>query len=160
MRKVIFTFALLWLTLGSCAQTTTIYLIRHAEKVDNSKNPNLSEAGWVRAERWNTILNQVPLKAIYSTDYLRTMQTASPTARSKNLTITTYDPKTIDVEQLKKKHHGQAILIVGHSNTTPELANTIIDQKVYSPIEDSVFGNLYILSINENEVSHQLLQGL
>lgn len=160
MRKVIFTFALLWMTLGSVAQTTTIYLIRHAEKVDNSKNPDLSKLGLERAEHWKTILAQVPLKAVYSTDFLRTVQTATPTAASKNLEIIKYDPKTIDLEKIKKDHNGQAILIVGHSNTTPDLTNKIIDQKVYAPIEDNVFGNLYLITINGNEVSHQLLQGL
>ncbi|TAF59247.1 MAG: phosphoglycerate mutase, partial [Flavobacterium sp.] len=59
-----------------------------------------------------------------------------------------------------KEQKGQAILIVGHSNTTPDLVNNIINHKVYAPIDDTVFGNLYIITISGNEVSHQLLQGL
>ncbi|TAF68679.1 MAG: histidine phosphatase family protein, partial [Flavobacterium sp.] len=73
----------MFLTLGAFGQTTTIYLIRHAEKVDNSKNPDLSKAGLERAEHWKTVLTQVPLKAVYSTDYLRTVQTATPTATKR-----------------------------------------------------------------------------
>ncbi|OOV25535.1 hypothetical protein BXU11_15720 [Flavobacterium sp. LM5] len=160
MRKLIISLLFLVLSAGAWSQTTTIYLIRHAEKVDNSKNPDLSKSGWERAEHWKTILNQVPLKAVYSTDYLRTVQTATPTVTSKNLEIIKYDPKTLDLEKLKNEHKGQAILIVGHSNTTPDLANKIINQKVYAPIDDTVFGNLYIITISGNEVSHQLLQGL
>ncbi len=160
MKKILYVFVFMLLTLGAFGQTTTIYLIRHAEKVDNSKNPDLSKVGLERAEHWKTILSQVPLKAVYSTDFLRTVQTASPTATSKNLEIIKYDPKTIDLEQLKKEHKGQAILIVGHSNTTPDLVNRIINQKVYAPIDDTVFGNLYIITISGNELSHQLLQEL
>ena len=136
MKKILYVFVFMLLTLGAFGQTTTIYLIRHTEKVDNSKNPDLSKAG------------------------LRTVQTATPTATSKNLEIIKYDPKTIDLEQLKKEHKGQAILIVGHSNTTPDLVNKIINQKVYAPIDDTVFGNLYIITISGNELSHQLLQEL
>lgn len=160
VKKSLFTFVFLCITVIGFAQTTTIYLIRHAEKADNSKNPELSKLGLERAEHWKTIFAQVPLKAVYSTDYTRTMQTATPTAANKNLTIIKYDPKTIDPEQLKKQHLGQAILIVGHSNTTPDLVNKISNQKVYAPIEDTVFGQLYIVTIHGNEVSHQLLQGL
>ncbi|MGL2987789.1 SixA phosphatase family protein [Flavobacterium sp. RSSA_27] len=160
MKKWLFLIVILGFFQSSIGQTTSIYLIRHAEKVDNSKNPDLSKVGLERAEHWKTILAQVPLKAVYSTDFLRTVQTATPTAISKNLEIIKYDPKTLDLEQLKKEHKGQAILIVGHSNTTPDLVNKIINQKVYAPIDDTVFGNLYIITISGNELSHQLLQGL
>ena len=87
MKKILYVFVFMLLTLGAFGQTTTIYLIRHAEKVDNSKNPDLSKVGLERAEHWKTILSQVPLKAVYSTDFLRTVQTATPTATSKNLEI-------------------------------------------------------------------------
>lgn len=160
MKKIIGTLFFIVFSITVYSQTTTLYLIRHAEKVDNSKNPNLSAIGLERAEHWKTILAQVPLKAIYSTDFLRTKQTATPIATSKNLNIVTYDPKSMDLDQLKKQHNGEAILIVGHSNTTPELVNKIIQQKVYTPIDDTVFGNLYIITIHGNELSHQLLQGL
>lgn len=151
---------LLAVTSWTYSQTTTIYLIRHAEKVDNSKNPDLSKAGLERAEHWNAVFAAVPLRAIYSTDYLRTVQTATPTATSKNLPIVKYDPKTIDIEKLKKEYAGQSILIVGHSNTTPDLANRIINESMYPAIDDSVFGNLYIITISDNQVSNQLLQSL
>lgn len=146
------------ISMVALGQTTTVYLIRHAEKMDNSKNPELSAAGLNRAQHWNTILGQVPLKAIYSTDYLRTMQTAKPIALNKNLPIIKYDPKTIDIEKLKNEHRGQAILIVGHSNSTPDLANRIINDNVYLPIDEAVFGNLYIIVVSNNVVSHQLAE--
>ena len=45
MKKILYVFVFMLLTLGAFGQTTTIYLIRHAEKVDNSKNPDLSKVG-------------------------------------------------------------------------------------------------------------------
>jgi 2,3-bisphosphoglycerate-dependent phosphoglycerate mutase len=142
------------------AQTTTIYLIRHAEKTDNSKNTFLSEAGLIRANHWNDVFEAIHFDAIYSTDYNRTVQTAQPTAKKSNLIITLYDPKTITLEKIKKEHLGQTILIVGHSNTTPELVNKIINQNVFSTIADTTFGNLYIITIHETIVNYQLLKSL
>jgi len=160
MKKIVLTLLCLSITVSVLGQTTTIFFIRHAEKTDQSKNPDLSKKGQERAQHWNTVFAQVPLKAIYSTPYLRTIQTATPTATSKNLPVITYDHKDISLEKLQKEHRGQSILIVGHSNTTPDLINKLINQNFYLPIEDTVFGNLYILTINGNEISHLLLQEL
>ncbi|MES2747223.1 MAG: phosphoglycerate mutase family protein [Bacteroidota bacterium] len=141
-------------------KTTTIYLIRHAEKADASKNPDLSEAGLVRANHWNDVFSAVPFDAIYSTNYNRTLQTAKPTATAQKITVVTYDPKEMTLDKIKAAHLGQTILIVGHSNTTPDLVNKLIGQNVYSMMEETTFGNLYIVTINGDIVNHQLLKSL
>ncbi len=142
------------------AQTTTIYLIRHAEKVDNSEDPVLSEAGIKRANHWNEIFESVNFDAVYSTNYSRTLQTVTPIANKNKVIVKVYNPKNIDIEKIKKDHFGQTILIVGHSNTTPEIVNKLINQTVYTTIDDKTFGNLYIVTINEKIVNYQLLKSL
>lgn len=144
----------------SFAQTTTIYFIRHAEKADKSSDPVLSEAGTQRANHWNDVFSAVNFDAVYSTNYNRTQQTAAPTAKKNKVIVKLYDPKTIDIEKIKKEHLGQTILIVGHSNTTPDLVNKLIRQNVYETIEETTFGNLYIVTINETIVNYQLLKSL
>lgn len=141
-------------------KTTTIYLIRHAEKADNSQNPNLSEMGLLRASHWDDIFSAVHFDAIYSTNYNRTKQTAEATALTQKLTVTTYDPKGFSLQKIKNEHSGQAVLIVGHSNTIPDLVNKLIGQNVYPNIEETNFGNLYIVTITGEIVNHQLLQSL
>lgn len=158
MKKYIFILALLSQIV--VAQTTTFYFIRHAEKADSSKDPVLSEEGMKRANHWNDIFSAVTFDAVYSTNYNRTQQTATPTAKKNKVIIKLYDPKTIDIEKLKKEHLGQTILIVGHSNTTPDLVNKLIHQNVYETIEETTFGNLYIVTINETAVNYQLLKSL
>lgn len=138
--------------------TTTYYFIRHAEKVDNSKNPDLSEIGIERAKLWNEIFSEINLDAIYSTDFKRTLQTITPIANSKKVTIINYDPKTIDIESFKKNTLGKKVLVVGHSNTIPNFVNQIIDKNIYNDIDDVIFGNLYIVTINGDSISHQLLK--
>ena len=79
-------------------ETSTYYLIRHAEKdrtdVDN-KDPHLTEKGLIRAENWAKTLKHVQFDAVYSTNYNRTKETAQPVADAMQLEITYYDPRKI-----------------------------------------------------------------
>jgi 2,3-bisphosphoglycerate-dependent phosphoglycerate mutase len=69
---------ILVLFLTSCQ--STFYVVRHAEKVDNSTNPLLSEDGKERAKDLTRKLVNKNISLIYSTDYLRTKNTAKPLA--------------------------------------------------------------------------------
>jgi broad specificity phosphatase PhoE len=138
--------------------TTTYYFIRHAEKVNNSKNPDLSEIGLKRAKLWNEIFSEINLDVIYSTDFKRTLQTVTPTATNNKITIINYDPKTLDIQSFKKNTLEKKVLVVGHSNTIPNLVNQIINEKIYNDMDDVTFGNLYIVTINGDSISHQLLR--
>jgi broad specificity phosphatase PhoE len=137
---------------------TTYYFIRHAEKVDSSKNPDLSIIGLERAKLWNEIFSEINIDAIYSTDFKRTLQTITPIANSKKVTIINYDPKTLDIELFKKNTLEKKVLVVGHSNTIPNFVNQIINKKIYNDMDDVTFGNLYIVTINGDSISHQLLK--
>ena len=141
-------------------KTTTIYFIRHAEKIDSSKNPDLSSVGLERAAHWGKIFSETTFDAIYSTDFKRTQQTAAPTAENKKLDITLYDAKSLDFDKFKSDNLGKTILVVGHSNTTPDFVNKLINQNVYAAIEDTTFGNLYIVTLNGDQVTHLLLKSL
>jgi 2,3-bisphosphoglycerate-dependent phosphoglycerate mutase len=141
-------------------ETTTYYFIRHAEKDrtnPSDKNPHLTEVGNTRANSWSNILGEVKFDAVYSTDYNRTKETAQPTVTKNNLEITIYDPKNIDAISFIKETKGQTVLIVGHSNTTPEFVNKILGQNKYGDIDDSNNGNLYIVTISGDKISDQLL---
>ena len=141
-------------------EVTTYYLIRHAEKetVDsNERNPHLTLKGKKRALEWKTILKAVPFDKIYSTSYFRTQETASPLAEERTLPIESYDPRKLYNKSFQKQNEGKTVLVVGHSNTTPSLANRIIGKETYLQIEDSIHGYLYILQIIEGKVTHQLL---
>ena len=141
-------------------KTTTIYFIRHAEKVDSSKNPDLSTFGLERAAHWGEIFSHTTFDAIYSTDFSRTKQTAMPTAANKKIDITIYDPKNIDFQKFKTDNLGKTVLVVGHSNSIPDFVNKLINQDVYPTMEDKTFGNLYIVTLNVDIVTHLLLRSL
>ena len=141
-------------------ETTTYYFIRHAEK-DRSDNfnedPHLTEIGEMRANYWSSIFDNIPFDAVYSTDYKRTKETAQPTATKNNLELSIYSPDDINLETFLDETKGKNILIVGHSNTTPYFVNAIIGEKKYSDMEDDNNGNLYIVTIINDEISDQVL---
>ena len=152
MKKYFFLFILAFSLLSSCIsnETTTYYLIRHAEKDRSDKtnrNPNLNEKGLERAKKWAEYFSTINLDAVYSTKYNRTMQTAKPTAESKNLQINNYNPRKMYDSIFQANTKGKTVLIVGHSNTTPEFSNKILGKKKYEWMKDNDNASLFIVTI-------------
>ncbi|NQV76986.1 MAG: histidine phosphatase family protein [Lutibacter sp.] len=164
MRKIIFLLLIIVSTLKIQAQEsdiTTYYFIRHAEKIrtdSTNKNPNLTEKGKERSKNWSSVFKNVNFDFIYSTNYNRTIQTATPTAENKNLEIQFYNPKELFNEDFKFKTKNNTVLVVGHSNTTPQFVNAILGNEKYPEIEDADNSNLYIVTIINNIVSAILLK--
>ncbi|TLP81297.1 histidine phosphatase family protein [Maribacter sp. ACAM166] len=129
---------------------STFYLIRHAEKIrtnPDDTDPELNQKGLGRAMHWAEILDAVELDAIYSTNFNRTSMTVTPTSVKKNIDVQYYDPRIIDISQFKADNLNKKVLVVGHSNTTPEFVNKLIDEEKYSDIDDSENGTLFIVQI-------------
>ena len=131
---------------------TIIFLVRHAEKVkDGSEDPILTPEGKTRADELMYILKHVKLDAIYSTQYKRTKQTVLPTAEDKNIKIHNYKPGERGfLKKVINSHPGGAVLIVGHSNTIPVLANKLAGRKEFNDLNDATYDNLFIAQVYPN----------
>ncbi len=130
---------------------TTFILIRHAEKVnDGTKDPNLAEAGKKRAESLVSILKNTPLQAIYSTSFIRSRDTVSPLAKAKSLSITEYEAfKPEEIEKILKDFEGGTILICGHSNNIPWIANYLTGSEKFKNFDDNDYSNVLIITVAE-----------
>ncbi len=126
-------------------KSTVYYLIRHAEK-ESGNDPELTDKGKQRAEKWAKIFREVPFKAVYSSNFKRTMATARPTAKEKGLSIKSYDPKDLYNDTFKQETKGKTVLVVGHSNTTPAFVNAITGSN-YKDLPDNEFGALFIVTV-------------
>ena len=138
----------------------TIYLVRHAEKgtsVDNPKDPTLTECGQQRAESLASFLKEVELDAVYSTEYVRTMSTAQPTAKEKGLEIKSYDPRELNDFAKLLIGRKEDALVIGHSNTTPVLAGLLIGEEI-EPINENVYNHIYQVAIYRESGRLHLLQ--
>ncbi len=112
-----------------------IFLVRHAEKVDDWPAARdldafrpLTPAGVARAEALAVRLKGEGVGAIYSSRTTRSLATGEPLAKAVGKPLMADDASTKPAEMdgfltaLREKHSGdRAVLIVGHSNTVPEL---------------------------------------
>ena len=103
------------------------------------------------------ILEKIHFDRIYSTSYYRTLETAKPIADERNIEIQKYDPNDLFNENFRKNNIGKTTLVVGHSNTTPVLANKIIGKDIYSSIDERIHGYLFFIQIIGKKTTYQLL---
>ena len=130
---------------------TTIFLVRHAEKVpDGSADPALTPAGRERARALADLLEDAGITAIHSTDYIRTRETVAPLAERLELPITVYDPRNLAVKAALLKDLPGRHLVSGHSNTTPELVRHLGGDPGPPFVEQGENDRLYILTLLPN----------
>ena len=131
--------------LGGCS-TTTVYIVRHAEKVDDTDSTDLSPAGQQRAIALADRLAGRGIDAIFSTPYRRTRQTAQPLANRLNLPIAPYQ-NAADVANRVGEMRRKSVLVVGHSNTILDIAGKLGITPTRQRIESGDYDNLLMVRI-------------
>lgn len=141
---------LLWLCLCGAllgarpaAAQRAIFLVRHAEKVDESRDPELSPAGQARAARLAAHLERAGISVVFATEYKRTQKTAAPLASALKLTpqvVPAQDRKAL-VTKLRERPDAVA-LVVGHSDTLPLLLREL---GVAAPPAVTDYGDLFVV---------------
>lgn len=132
----------------SAKDPLVVFLIRHAEKTDAGRDPELSDAGKERAGQLLDFLRDANLQQIHSSDYIRTRDTADPIAKHLGLKVKLYDPRMMPdfIEQLKKT--GGRHLVVGHSNTTPAAVKLLGGEAGTAIDEGGEYDRLYVITFD------------
>jgi len=136
----------------------TVFIVRHAEKVANGADPSLTEAGRERAESLAALLRDAGITAIFSSEFRRTQETAAPLAKRLGLSVTVVPGKDLDALLSKVRAlapDGRA-LIVGHSNTVPELAQRLTGVTV-GELTDADYDRLYVGTVRKEGKGEVLL---
>ena len=128
----------------------TIYLVRHAEKQTLSDDPPLTSCGEKRAVAMKEFWSDVPIDAVYSTDYKRTTGTAAPVADAKDLEIQTYAPNALEALKELLMTKQQDAIVVGHSNTTAVLAGLLIGEEMGS-FDESIYNRIYQVVVSNKQ---------
>lgn len=105
---------------SSSLDAKTVFIIRHLHKA-TGKDPSLTSEGAAAAERLATKLADKSIVAIYATPTRRAMETAGPLARNTGVAVTQYDPQAPASLVASVAASEGAVLVVGHSNTVPDL---------------------------------------
>jgi phosphohistidine phosphatase SixA len=149
MKRVAVFLLLSCLFVFAASAQSTVFVVRHAEKSDNdSRDPELSAAGNARAETLAQMLKDAGISRIYATDFKRTQQTAAPLAKMVGLSVTTVPGKEIATLVSRLREANGNALVVGHSNTIPELIKTL---GVAAPVKigESDYDDLFVLVLDE-----------
>lgn len=173
MKNLIAVVACLIMNVALAQETTTIYMIRHAEKAsDGTTDPGLSDAGMDRTKVWGNYFADKNISTYYTTQYKRTIETASyisgvvagkitgtmAPGTNYDFRMKTYDPMSLSLKQVAEDNKGKNIVIVGHSNTIPAQINALIGEKKYADMQESEYGNLYIIKITGDKITHELVK--
>lgn len=130
-------------------QSTTFILIRHAEKAnDGTDNPDLTAEGKERARRLSELLKDTKVAAIYATNFKRTHQTVEPLAAEKKIMVRQYEAfKAEEIEKMLDEHHGETIVVCGHTNNIPWTANLLTGTDDLQEYDESQYGIFLIVTV-------------
>lgn len=129
---------------------TVIYLVRHAEKVitdPNAPDPDLSLAGYARAQALQQYLRGIPIAAFFASPYQRTRRTLAPLAAGREiLTYETHDAGAVR-DWILKEYAGKTVLVAGHSNTVLELIETWGAARPVPAIADTKYDYIFKITV-------------
>lgn len=148
MRKFYLVIALLICTSAVAAQTKTVFLVRHAEKVSNTKDALLSDLGHRRAECLAGVLADAGIQNIMATNVVRTQQTAQPLATRLHEKIAVLPSSDIGGFATEIRNSQGNSLAVVHSDTLPGIVQQLTGKTVTVGAND--YDVLYIVSFGPN----------
>ncbi len=129
------------------ADTVVVYLVRHAEKLDDSRDPPLSETGKARAAELARLLTDAGVTQVWSTNFDRTRSTGRPTAEARGLEVRFYDASDLKGFAAQLAATPGRHLVIGHSNTTPALVRAL-GGNPGNLMADSEYDRLYVVTLS------------
>lgn len=153
MRYLATAVLMLALSAAEAAAQPMVFLVRHAERADagmaaskmTGADPDLSGAGVARANSLAAILKDARIRTVITTQYKRTRQTGDPVATAAGVPLTVIDSK--DVAGVIKKIQSATgnVLVVGHSNSVPEILKGLgVTEPVTIPEDE--FDSLFVVT--------------
>ena len=149
-------------SLSAQAAPTVVIIVRHADKAAAPANdPPLTSVGVERAQALAEFLKDAKVSAVMHTPTTRTRETARPSAERFGLTpelIPTGPAPVVSaaIVEMVRRHIGQTILIVGHSNTVMPWI-TALGGSPRENLCDHQYDGLYTLVLDGSSV--RLVEG-
>jgi 2,3-bisphosphoglycerate-dependent phosphoglycerate mutase len=135
-----------WWWWWRCGPETTLLLVRHADRQGN--DDALNAAGTARAQELVHVGEKAGLAAIYRSNTIRARDTAALLASAVGLTMVEYVASETGplVDTIFANNRGQTVLVVGHSNTVPEIIQAA-GGPALADIAELEFDNLFVVTV-------------
>lgn len=133
--------------------STTILIVRHAEKASDADDSPLTEVGRQRAQALVQVAGDAGVSAIYSTQFNRNRETAQPIAERLGLTVTEVSVNLQSpgdygkrlAGEILEKHKGQTVLVIGHGNTIGSIMEGLSGRAI--PMDGVEYHALFIVTV-------------
>jgi len=145
------------LGLISCSRpqpgSTTVLIVRHAEKASDAEDSPLTEDGVKRSQVLVRVAEEAGVNAIYSSQFKRNRETAKPLSERLGLSVTEFPVNLQNpgdygkrlAQDILEKHSGQTVLVIGHGNTIAATIEGLTGRP--APIGDVQYGDLFIVTV-------------
>jgi phosphohistidine phosphatase SixA len=132
--------------------TTVVVVVRHAE-IDavTDADPGLSVDGRERAAKLAKMLSQArPVRgidAIFTSEFRRTQQTATPLSETLALPLNVVPAATWSSlpRKITREHRGEYVLVAGSNNTLPALIESLSGETV--AIREDEFDAMFVVFV-------------
>ena len=138
----------------------TVYLVRHAERAElPPRDPSLTEKGTARAQELARVLANANIKTIITSQFARTKLTAEPLAKQTNVPVTAIglssnpsnprmisEQSTAEVANKILERGGESVLVVGHSNSIPDVIK-MLGGDISPVIDEKRFDDLFVVTV-------------
>ena len=134
---------------GSLLAQSTIFIVRHADRYGTEPDPSITEEGQRQAAALARLLADAHITRIFTSEALRTQQTAAPTARQARIQPTIVDAGNLDelIRLVRTSlRPGEATLIVGHRGTVPRIVKALTGESV-SPLAVDEYDRLQVVTL-------------
>ena len=146
--RVVVAGLLPWACVIAAEPIRTVILVRHAERAGgNDPSIGINEAGRCRATVLAGMLSDAKVSSIYTSEIVRTQQTAEPLAQRLSIKPEVVAAKDIDalVAKLRRAEEG-TVLVVGHSNTIPAIVERLSGENEPA-IGDGEYDKMFVVTL-------------
>ena len=126
-----------------------VFVVRHAEKATTGgDDPVLSPQGQKRANALADMLKDSQITSVFVTEFKRTQETATPTAKAAHVNPTAVPANDIAGLVQKLRALNGNTLVVAHGNTIPELLKTL---GVATPVSipDDDYNEIFVVLVGD-----------
>ena len=132
-----------------CAGQSTIFVSRHADRFGTEPDPSLTPKGKKQAEALARLLASADIRHIYTTELLRTRQTAAATARDAHIqpvVISQAHFEELITSIRASARPNESTLVIGHRKTVPQIVRALTGRDIPA-LKPDEYGRLVVITL-------------